>query len=228
MNEDRKNAEEEYEEIKGCKSESRVQFAKEYLYACISAGKGESTAIELVKLFEEHNPELRRPTQTEIVELKRMWEVISDRYSKGNYFGARGSEEYVNGLFLALYTKETPDEKHERLNRTRAILKANSPGLSARIDAAYEQLQRAQGKRARMSREIYSQCERLTNSTGHMARELHGMVLQENQNARWAEQDHESAVARYSAVNGILYDWAERLTLEEARSTNLDEKLKVE
>lgn len=234
MNEVRQQAEETYEVLKEGKSEDRARFARRYFMECIYAYKGNEGAKELVKLFEEHNPELRKPSWGEIREYERMLEVLRDRYSNGNYEGARRSEEYVNELALALYGKETPEEKQKRLKETRAILKANSPELSDRIDAAYEQLERAQSNRARISREIYSQCEIFANSTGHYmtrgqrARELHNATLQEDPNARWAEQDHMSALARYGAVNQILYDAAEKLTLEEAKATNLDEKLKTE
>jgi hypothetical protein len=114
------------------------------------------------------------------------------------------------------------------------ILRGNSPNLDRRIREAERELEGARNESARVSRGIYAKCERFAASTGHyMTRgqrtdDLYMSTLQDDRDARCAESWLAGASEEYRGWYRAAYNWAGTLNLEEARSTNLDEKLKIE
>jgi hypothetical protein len=160
------------------------------------------------------------------------------------------SREYTKASeAMSTMTKsgEARDEKEKREGAEKAegerarqnhskkytLLRENSPNLDRKITETNREVGYAQDERVRISRAIYSKCERFASSTGHYmtrgqrADKLHRSTLEEDMDARDAENWHMRAVGIYGKWNGIAHNWADKLNLEEAKVTNLDEILEL-
>lgn len=110
------------------------------------------------------------------------------------------------------------------------ILRANSPNITTKIDEAYRKFLEIKEDYGRLADWLWEQYEGYKQSTdpywrGHrLDREF--IKLKDNHpRLRLLDREYRKRLRAYHDLYFLIGGWADKLSLEEAKKTNLDEKI---
>ena len=181
-----------------------------------------------------------KPSEDELKEYLRLEEILNECYKTGK---TKSPEYYqaIEELDILTGEKEIKEEK-ERQEKAREekskqnhekyfILRSNSPKLDAESREAHRRLDEASRNYGRIKDRLWEKHKEYKRATdpywseGAFDHQFQD-VLAGNPDARYADQVHRSRWQESDDLESLFLDWSYKLSLEEAKTTNLDEKLK--
>lgn len=180
-----------------------------------------------------------KPSEDELRAYLRLEEILNGCIKAGRtksleYCKAREELDTLTGEKAIREEKERQQKeqkmKEEQNHEKYLILRSNSPKLDAKSREAHRRLEEASRNYGRIKDRLWEKHKEYKRATdpywcaGAIDYQFQD-VLAGNPDARYANQVHRSRWQESDDLESLFIDWSHKLTLDEAKTTNLDEKL---